>query len=314
MTRLRRARALVLLLATIPLSGCLFHSRKVERQLSKAPLKSATQQELVDAINLQAARIRTMQATVDIDTSVGGENRGKVTDYKEIRGYVLARKPAMLRLIGLMPIVRNRAFDMVSDGREFKLWIPPKNRFIIGRNDAETPNPKQPLENMRPQNLYEALLIREIDPENEIAVLENGFETVLDAKRHRYEQPDYEVVVVRKGKMGWFLSRKIVFSRTDLQPHRQFIYNEKGVLVTDVRYGEYKEYDDINFPKQTEIERPQEEYDITLNIVKLEFNKPLTDEQFELQQPPGAEVVRLGSHPSVEPVSQSHSAVSVVPK
>lgn len=300
-------------LATIPLSGCLFHSRKVERQLSTAPLKSATQQELVDAINLQAARIRTMQATVDIDTSVGGENRGKVTDYKEIRGYVLARKPAMLRLIGLMPIVRNRAFDMVSDGREFKLWIPPKNRFIIGRNDAETPNPKQPLENMRPQNLYEALLIREIDRENEIAVLENGTETVLDAKRHRYEQPDYEVVVVRKGKAGWFLSRKIVFSRTDLQPHRQYIYNEQGVLATDVRYGEYKDYDGINFPKQTEIERPQEEYDITLNIVKLDFNKQLSDDQFDLQQPPGAEVVRLGGHPAIEPVSEAHPS-GVVPK
>lgn len=313
MSRHCRVRALLLWLATIPLSGCLFHSRKVERQLSTAPLKSATQQELVDAINLQAARIRTMQATVDIDTSVGGENRGKVTDYKEIRGYMLARKPAMLRLIGLMPIVRNRAFDMVSDGREFKLWIPPKNRFIIGRNDAETPNPKQPLENMRPQNLYDAMLIREIDRENEIAVLENGFETVLDAKRHRYEQPDYEVVVVRKGKAGWFLSRKIVISRTDLQPHRQFIYNEQGVLATDVRYGEYKDYDGINFPRQTEIERPQEEYDITLNIVKLDFNKPLADDQFELQQPPGAEVVRLGSHPSVEPVSQAHPS-AVVPK
>ena len=313
MTRHRQIRALLLLAATIPLSGCLFHSRKVERQLSKAPLKSATQQELVDAINLQAARIRTMQATVDIDTSVGGENRGKVTDYKEIRGYVLARKPAMLRLIGLMPIVRNRAFDMVSDGREFKLWIPPKNRFIIGRNDAETPNPKQPLENMRPQNLYEALLIREIDRENEIAVLENGSETVLDAKRHRYEQPDYEVVVVRKGKAGWFLSRKIVFSRTDLQPHRQYIYNEQGVLATDVRYGEYKEYDSIPFPSQIEISRPQEEYDITLNIVKMDINKPLTDEQFALQQPPGAEVVRLGAQPAIEPVSQSHSA-GVVPK
>jgi outer membrane lipoprotein-sorting protein len=303
MTRLRRARALCLLLAILPLSGCLFRSRKVERQLSTAPLKAATQQKLVDAINLQAARIRTMQATVDIDTSVGGENRGKVTDYKEIRGYVLARKPAMLRLIGLLPIVRNRAFDMVSDGNEFKLWIPPKNRFVIGRNDADTPNPKQPLENVRPQNLYEALLIREIDPEKEIAVLENGYETVLDSRRHRVDQPDYEIVVVRRGKMGWFLSRKIVFSRTDLQPHRQLIYDDRGILATDVRYGEYKDYDGISFPTQTEIERPQEEYDITLNILKLELNKPLTDDQFALQQPPGAEVVHLG-----ESGNQAHAA------
>ncbi len=145
--------------------------------------------------------------------------------------------------------------------------------------------------------LYDALLIREIDPVEEIAVVENGYETVLDSKRHLVEQPDYEVVVVRRGKEGWFLSRKILFSRTDLQPHRQFIYNENGQLATDVRYGDYKDYDGIHFPTQTEIERPQEEYDITLTIVKLEFNRPLTDDQFALQQPTGADVVRLGENP-----------------
>ncbi len=303
MTRLYRARALVLLLAVLPLSGCLFRSRRVERKFSSAPLQTATQKELVDAINAQAARIQSMQATVDIDTSVGGENKGKVTDYKEIRGYVLARKPAMLRMIGLMPIVRNRAFDMVSDGKEFKLWIPPKNRFVIGRNDAETVNPKQPLESIRPQNLYEAILIREIEAEDEIAVLENGYETVLDSKRHLVEQPDYEIVVVKKGKQGWFLSRKIIFSRVDLQPHRQFVYDENGKLATDVRYGEYKDYEGIKFSTQIEIERPQEEYDITLNILKLEFNKPITDDQFALQQPPGADVVRLGQQDSNQPHS-----------
>jgi outer membrane lipoprotein-sorting protein len=309
MTRLRRIPAVFLFLAILPLSGCLFHSRRVERQFSTAPLKSATQKELVDAINSQAAKIQTMQATVDIDTSVGGVNKGRVTDYKEIRGYVLARKPSMLRLIGLMPIVRNRAFDMVSDGKEFKLWIPPKNRFVTGSNEVETPNPKQPLESIRPQNLYEAILIREIDPNDEIAVLENGYETVLDSKRHQVEQPDYEIVVVRRGKQGWFLSRKIVFSRIDLRPHRQFVYDEQGNLVTDVRYGEYKDYDVITFAKQIEIERPQEEYDITLNFIKLEFNKPLTDDQFVLAQPPGAEVVRLG-----EPNGAPHSMGGGDPK
>lgn len=309
MTRLRRIPAVFLFLAILPLSGCLFHSRRVERQFSTAPLKSATQKELVDALNSQAAKIQTMQATVDIDTSVGGVNKGRVTDYKEIRGYVLARKPSMLRLIGLMPIVRNRAFDMVSDGKEFKLWIPPKNRFVTGSNEVETPNPKQPLESIRPQNLYEAILIREIDPNDEIAVLENGYETVLDSKRHQVEQPDYEIVVVRRGKQGWFLSRKIVFSRIDLRPHRQFVYDEQGNLVTDVRYGEYKDYDVITFAKQIEIERPQEEYDITLNFIKLEFNKPLTDDQFVLAQPPGAEVVRLG-----EPNGAPHSMGGGDPK
>src|SRR5690349_16818097 len=165
-----RYRVIIVFLTIIPLTGCLFRSRRVERQVSTAPLKSATQAEFIDYINSQAAAIRPMQATVDIDTSVGGMKKGKVTDYQQIRGYILVRKPSMLRMIGLMPIVRNRAFDMVSDGRDFKLWIPPKNRFVIGRNDVETHNLDQPLENVRPQHIYDALILREIDPQNEIAV------------------------------------------------------------------------------------------------------------------------------------------------
>ena len=114
-----RCRAVVVLLAVAPLTGCLFRSRKVEQPINAVQLKSATQPELIDYINTQAAAIQSMQATVDIDTTVGGVKKGKVTDYQEIRGYVLARKPAMLRMIGLMPIVRNKAFDMVSDGERF---------------------------------------------------------------------------------------------------------------------------------------------------------------------------------------------------
>jgi hypothetical protein len=63
--------------------------------------------------------------------------------------------------------------------------------------------------------------------------------------------------------------------------------------VTDARYADYKDNDGVSFPSRIEISRPQEEYDITLNILKLEINTPLRDDQFALQQPPGAEVVRL---------------------
>jgi outer membrane lipoprotein-sorting protein len=286
--------ALTLLLAVLPTMGCLFRTRPVEETYSKAPLKESSQSALIDVINQQAQKVQSLQATVDIDTSAGGAKKGHVTDYKEIRGYVLARKPAMLHMIGLLPIVRTTAFDMVSDGQEFKLWIPPKNRFIVGRNDVQTRNTDQPMENIRPQDIYDAILIRPIDPEREIAVLENGEEILHDAKGHRVLQEDYELIVIRKvdGNEG-VLSRKIVFSRTDLLPHRQYIYDDQHNLVTDARYANYKENDGINFPSRIEIFRPQEEYDITLNMLKLEINKPLRDDQFGLQQPPGAEVVRL---------------------
>ncbi len=287
-----RYRLLIALLLVIPGSGCLFRSHKVEQQPLKTPLKTATAQDLINYINSQAEKIQTLQATVDIATTVGGAKKGKVTEYTEIRGYVLARKPSMLRMIGLMPVVRNKAFDMVSDGSEFKLWIPPKNKFIVGHNEI-THVSQNALENVRPQHIYDALLLRPIDPENEIAVLETDFEPVKTGKNAEFLQPDYVLDVIRKGHQGWFLSRKITFSRADLLPHRQRIFDEQGDLVTDARYDDFQNYNGINFPNRIEIWRPVDEYTIVLKMVKLQLNQPLTDDQFALNKPPGAEFVNL---------------------
>lgn len=287
----------IVFLVTFPLAGCLFRTHKVEQPFPISVLKSATKPQLIAYVNSQAAKIQTMQATVDIATSVGGVKKGKVTEYQEIRGYVLARKPAMLRMIGLLPIVRNRAFDMVSDGRQFKVWIPSKNRFVVGDNQLATPNPQQPLENLRPQAIYDALLLRAIDPENETAVLENSTETMTADKGRQYEQPDYVLDIIRgQGNDSW-LARKIVFSRIDLLPNRQLIYDQAGDLVTDARYSKYQDYSGVLFPARIEIRRPEEEYNIALNIVKLDINVPLTDDKFVLEQPPGAQVIRLGATP-----------------
>ena len=294
---LRLLLLLFLSAATFPLTACLFRTRTLDRQFSDRPLKTATQQDLIAYVNAEAAKIQSMQATVDIDASAGDVKNGKITDYKEIRGYVLVRKPSMLRMKGLLPVVRNTAFDMVSDGQQFKVWIPPQNKFVVGSNNAgsnsgDNYQPDKRLENMRPQYIYDALLIPEVAPD-EIPFLENGYETVLDAKKHRVEQPDYELAVIRKGPQGWYLSRRIEFSRTDLLPHRQRIYDQQGNIATDVRYQDYKDFGGTTFPGTIEIERPRENYDITLSMVKLEINKALTDDQFALEQPAGAEVEHL---------------------
>lgn len=283
----------LLFLALLPTTGCLFRTRPVEDRYSKTPLKDATQQQLIDIINQQAETIQSLKATMDIDTSAGGAKKGRVTDYKEIRGYVLARKPAELHMIGLMPIVRTTAFDMVSEGDQFKLWIPPKNRFVMGLNSIPTPNTDQPMENIRPQNFYDALLIPPINPETEIAVRENGYETLHDAKGHVILQGDYELIIIRKEGTGGLLSRKIIFGRTDLKPHQQFIYDANANVATDARYAEYKDFNGVSYPSRIEVYRPQEEYDITLNMLKVEINTPLKDDQFVLEQPAGADVVHL---------------------
>jgi hypothetical protein len=64
-------------------------------------------------------------------------------------------------------------------------------------------------------------------------------------------------------------------------------------LVTDATYTNYKDNDAVLFPSRIEIKRPEEEYDITLNVVKLDLNKPLGENTFVLEQPQGVQVINL---------------------
>ncbi len=274
-------------------TGCLFRTRVVEPRTSTAKLQTATKQDLVARINQEATGIKTLNVTVDIDTSVGGEKKGKVTDYQEIRGYILVRKPDMLRMIGLFPIVRNTAFDMVSDGNRFKLSIPAKNKFYIGSAEVTKPS-SSALENLRPQVIYNALLLPQIDANQEIVVMENDTENVVDRKTKKLvEQPDYVIDIIRRAGNDWYVARKIVFERVHLVPHRQIIYDNMGDVATEATYQVYKDYNGVSFPNVIEIDRPKEEYSIRLVVEKLTINEPLKDDQFALQQPPGSQLVNL---------------------
>jgi hypothetical protein len=282
-------------------TGCLFRTRTVEMRTSTAKLQTATKQELVDRINQEASQIKTLNATVEIGTSVGGEKKGKVTDYQEITGYILLRKPDLLRMIGLFPIVRNKAFDMVSDGTRFKLSIPAKNKFYVG--SAEVTHPAaNPLENLRPQVIYNALLLPEID-KDEIAVLENDSETVVDAKTKKLvQQPNYVINIIRRSgpDAGWYLYSKIIFERVNLVPHHQIVFDTAGEIETGVTYQVYRDHNGVSFPAVIEIDRPREEYSIRLIVDKLVINDPIRDDQFALQQQPGSLLIDL-DHPQNAP-------------
>ncbi len=297
--RLRASlQALVALVAMLPLTGCLFHTHRVSERISTAKLQTATRDELVARINNDASKIQSLVATVDITPEVGGAKKGKVTEYHDITGYILVRKPSTIRMIGLVPIVRTRAFDMVSNGQTYELSIPVKNKFYVGHNDIIRPSPNQ-LENLRPQHILDALLLKEIDPKNDIAVLEGSMETVKDPKTHKQAQePNYIIDVLSKTENGWYLARKIVFSREDLIPHEQIVYDKNGNVATDATYGNFADMNGVSFPRLIVITRPQEEYTIDLAIQKLKLNEPLKDEQFALAQPPGSQLVNMDMEPA----------------
>ena len=288
-------------------TGCLFRTRTVEITTSTAKLETASKQQLLEYIQSEAAKIRTLNATVDIATSVGGEKKGKVTEYEEIRGYILLRKPNMLRMIGLFPIVRNKAFDMVSDGDTFKLSVPAKSKFYVGHNNIVHPGTGT-LGNLRPEVIYNALLLPDIDPQNDIAVVEQSSEIIYDPKRKMtLQQPDYVVDIIHHAGNEWLLARKVIFDRTNLVVHRQIIYDQNGAVATEATYQVYQDYNGVSFPNVIEIKRPQEEYSIRLTVQKLVMNEALRDDQFALQQPPGTTLVDL------DQPNQSASSVAVPP-
>jgi len=284
----RCLHTLLLLIALVPLGGCLSRSRPVAHHTSTAQLQTTTVNDLIERINAEATEIETLKATVGITASVGGSKLGKITEFQEIRGYILARKPSSLRMIGLFPILQNHVFDMVSSGQEFKLWIPPKNKFIVGDNEETRPS-TEPLGNLRPQVIYNALLLQAVDPQNELTVLEVSEDEVIDQRtQKKILRPDYSLNIIKQNGHQWYLSRKVVFDRTDLRPHQQLLYDEHGSIVTDVHYDEYREFNGVFFPTSILIWRPREEYSIKLQVTKLTINGPIMDDQFVLELPSGA--------------------------
>ena len=290
-SRLFLLSLIVALLVSLP--GCLFRTRKVQI-LSTGPSLNATLDQLVDKINTEASKVQSLDATVNIDTSVGGTRKGTITEYQEISGYILLRRPSMIRMIGLFPLVRNKAFDMVSDGKAFKLWIPVKNKFYVGHNDVVKPGGST-LENLRPEAIYDALVFQPIDPGKDIAVLETDNPISVDEKTKRVtEGATYAVDVITKNTDGkYYLQRKVIFDRVDLIPDHQVFYDKQGNVATKVEYQDFRYFNNVRFPTVILIKRPQEEYDITLAITKLTLNEPLKDDQFALEQPPGSQLVDL---------------------
>ena len=285
----RRVPAVLILFCLIPLvsTSCLVRRRSIARKGGQVnqSLLVADRQTLIDAIARQYEAVRDFNAEVNMVPALGTTEKNKVTEYKDVRAYILFRKPSDIRLIGLYPVVRSKAFDMVSNGSDFKLFVPARNRFITGKNEITQPSQNK-LENLRPQHFQDALLVRPIDPANDKLLMENFTDE---------DNAFYILHVVRENGNGQLqLTRTIWFSRTDLRLARQLILDAAGNILTDARYSDWKAYDNVPFPKHIEINRPRDEYAVVIDIVKMDINKGVGPEKFVLDQPEGTTLHVLG--------------------
>jgi outer membrane lipoprotein-sorting protein len=285
--------ALALILGLIS-SSCLYTKRVILRHNKKvnaatAPrLLTATRDELNARIANLYNSINSFQATVDMTPSVGSVYTGEITEIKDVTAHILFRKPASIHIQGQYPVVRTLAFDMVSDGAQFRVFLPSKNLFEVGANTAP-PVSKNKLENLRPVTFLSSLLIRPADP-NELTGL-------VDATDE--DNAFYILYFGRTGSQGEFLfTRGVWFDRIDLNIVRQVVYGESGETVSDTRYSKWQSYNDVMFPAHIDINLPRDQYGVVLDIPEMrdmQMNLPLSDDKFVLNQPEGSQLRLIGA-------------------
>jgi outer membrane lipoprotein-sorting protein len=283
-------------------SGCITIKRRttVNKNTVPPPLLDASEQNLLASYNNQVRAVQSLQATVDLIPSTGTTYSGVIEEYHDVPGFILAKRPATVRVIGQAPVVATNIFDMVSNGQEFRIYIPSKNSFLVGSTALFRPS-KKPLENLRPQHVVEALFWPEFTPSDHVL-----FEQ-FDFSVSRY----YILTLLRQTDTGKFeIARKVWYSRIDLRVSRVQLFGGGGKLDSDIAYSDWEPVtatatgvppagspppnDQAIFARDIHIWRPQDDYKLEIKILKLSLNEPITPDKFELAQPAGTDLVHVG--------------------
>ena len=254
----------------------------------------ATREELLEKYNAVAQGVKNINATAELKPTAGSQYSGVIEEYHEVKVFLLAARPAEIRMIGQAPVIGKTIFDMASDGQTFRVSIPSKNKFLVGPVTVERASGK-PIENLRPQHLLDALLWPDVQKEE--AVL---FEEFND------ESGRYYVLTVLRGGYQTEILRKIWFDRADLQVARLQSYAPKGALVSDSQFSDWQPFVGdqehnatapsgvASFPRIIRIERPHDDYRLELAFTKLMLNQEIPADRFKLDQPAGSELVNVG--------------------
>ncbi len=276
-------------MAMAGLGGCAVSKKTVVPTDQMRPTLDATQAQLLGRYNQFAHSVQTLNAGVDMIPTAGSTYSGVIEQYHDVYGFILAMRPAYIRVIGQAPVLATNIFDMVSDGTTFRIFIPSKNKFIEGPSDVESPSAR-PIENLRPQHLVEALLPPEIPPQTPVL-----FEESDDSRGRFYiltVLAPAEALSTKTAQLQ--ITRKIWFDRTNLSFARMQIYGRNGRLDSNVRYANWQPSGAILYPWEIKISRPHNDYELDITITKISLNEPLKADGFNLAQPAGSELVRVG--------------------
>ncbi|HEY1993491.1 MAG TPA: DUF4292 domain-containing protein [Edaphobacter sp.] len=289
--RIRQALAMGLVTLAPALTGCLTHIRAVPKTRPAEVVISATLDQLLSQVETRFNAVQTINATVEIVASEGGARQGQVKEFPSFSGYIFLRKPEDLRVLMRLPLLGSQALDMVSDGKTWKLWIPPKKVAMTGTSEVADSS-QHGLESLRPKVIFDSLLVRGLSPDQVVDLTQDS--RVLpdpEDKKQLVEEPDYELTILEPPQSNIAHTLRVIhIGRSTLLPYQQDIYDQNGHVVTQAFYSNYQNFGDIQFPMKIEIKRPQDQYGLAITITKLSVNQKLEDDQFEVKFPEGVPV------------------------
>jgi hypothetical protein len=245
------------------------------------PLLDSSRGALLAKYEELSKSVRTLNAKVELAPHTGSRYSGVIEDYKQVNGFILAVSPNHIRVIGQAPVVNSKVFDMVSDGETFRIFIPPKKKFIVGPANFAHAS-KKPLENLRPQHILDAILWPPLEKAEVLFTEED------EGAAGRF----YALTVERLGNPPE-ATRRIWFDRTDLSLARVDTFDTGGRLLSVTRYSNWQAADGVSYPREISMDRPNDGYRLEIHIVSLTLNAEISLDRFKLDQPPGTDLVRI---------------------
>jgi outer membrane lipoprotein-sorting protein len=288
-------------LAAFLVAGCsASHTTVVKPAGPPVQLQTATKADLVERYNALAQAVKSVNLSVTMTLTAGSAYSGVIKQYHQVNGFILAQRPSDIRVIGQAPIVGTKIFDMVSDAETFRISMPTEHKFITGPTKLEKTSAK-PIENLRPQHLTGAIFWEPIPARDPVLMEEEGDGGryyVLTAI-HRVHEEAREGA--EESGTDWEIFEKVWIDRADLSVARLQTYDPGGKMGSDVTFSSWDAFGDVHYPRQVGLTRPGGDYKLQIGITKATFNETITPDRFELKQPDGEELVKVGEDATPEP-------------
>ncbi|MEY4168804.1 MAG: hypothetical protein RIR52_2628, partial [Acidobacteriota bacterium] len=268
------------------------------------PVASATYDKLLLRLEpfFELKSLRAWKAYLRFDDLDSAER------YREAEAIVAVSRPDRIRLVISIPMVKTRIAEMVSENNRFKvaIYLTDYRRFLMGTNSSDYSawrerlgeRGRSALISARPFHFTDALLIRPLRRDDERftysieEALVEGPDPDPKARRGaRILRSHYVITEAERSTETGSASRvrrKFWFDRTaDLSFTRQQIFDEQGMLQTEVSYSAYRQLNPSSqtlWPGTVEVSRPHDSYQARLTFTdgNFETNVALPGNAFQL--------------------------------